>query len=173
MQTCQHVINNMRDMIISMCHDPNDANVSTPQRSAFSDVSSTCSDSLQSNCTLEPGPDLTAIQEVASPLVCLLPSQEGYNKGYFPWQAPRSHWDVPKQESFFHIRSSDVLRKLWRAYAAVNNLHAWTALNIPTEYTHNGPRPDLKSVLSESHALFLHLSASDNEYAYRWVERPF
>ena len=38
-------------------------------------------------------------------------------------------------------------------------------LHIPTNYTHT--RTDLKSFLSESHALFLHLSVSDNEYAYR------
>ena len=167
MRTRQHVIDNMRDMIISMRHDLNDADISTPQRPVFSDVSSTCSDSVQSNCTVESGPDFTAFEEVASPPVCPLPSREGYNKGYFPWQAPPSHWDVPEQERFFHIRSSDVLRKLWRTYAAVNNLHAWTALNIPTHSTHNNSKTDLKSFLSESHTLFLHLSASDNEYAYR------
>ena len=74
---------------------------------------------------------------------------------------------MPEQERFFHIRSSDVFRKLWRTYAAVNDLHAWTALIISTNYTHKKLRTDLKSFLSESHALFLHLSASDNEYAYR------
>ena len=167
MQTRLHVINNMRDMIISMHHDLNDADISTPQRPVFSDVSSTCSDSVQSNCIVESGPDFTALEEVASPPVRPLPSREGYNKGYFPWQAPPSHWDVPEQERFLHIRLSDVLRKLWRTYPAVNNLHAWTALNIPTNYTHQNPRTDVKSFLSESHALFLHLSASDNEYACR------
>ena len=74
---------------------------------------------------------------------------------------------MPEQEPFFHIRSSDVLRKLWRTYAAVNNLHAWTALNIPTNCIHKNSGTDLKSLWSESDALFLHLSASDNEYAYR------
>ena len=167
MQTRQHVINNIRDMIIPMRHDLNDADISTPQRPVFSDVSSTCSDSVQSNSTVESGPDFTAFEEVASPPVCPLPSREGYNKGYFPWQAPPSHWDVPEQKVFFHIRPSDVLRKLWRTYAAVNNLHAWTALNIATNCTHKNPRTDSKSFLTESHALFLHLSASDNEYTYR------
>ena len=59
----------------------------------------------------------------------------------------------------------------------MNNLHAWTALNIPTDCTHKNLRTDLKSFLSESHALFLHLSVSDNEYAYRaltgWGQEPF
>ena len=121
---------------------------------------------MQSNCTVESGPDFIAFEEVASPPVCPLPSRVAYDKGYFPWQAPRSHWDVPERECFLHIRSSDVLRKLWRTYAAVNNLHALT-INIPTNYTHKKLRSFLKSFLSESHALFLHLSASDNEYAYR------
>ena len=44
---------------------------------------------------------------------------------------------------------------------------SWTALKIPTNYTLKNLRTDLKSFASESHALFLHLSASDNEYAYR------
>ena len=74
---------------------------------------------------------------------------------------------MPEEEGFFHIGSSDVLRKLWRTYAAVKHLHAWTALNIPTNYTHKNPETDWKSFSSESHALFLHLSASDNEYPYR------
>ena len=130
-------------------------------------MSSTCSDSLQSNCTVGLGPDFIAFEEVASPHVCPLTSEEGYKKGYFPWQAPPSRWDAPEQEPSFHIRSSDVLRKLWRTYPVVNNLHAWTARNIPTNYTHKNPRTQLKSFLSESHALFLHLSASDNEYTYR------
>ena len=37
---------------------------------------------------------------------------KGIIKDIFPWQAPPPHWDVPEQERFFHIRSSDVLRKL-------------------------------------------------------------
>ena len=166
-QTRQHAIDNMRDMIFSMRHDLNDADISTPQRPVFSDVSSTCSDSVQSNCTVKSGPDFTAFEGVAGPPVCPLPSREGYKKGCFPWQARPSDWDVPEQDHFFHIRSSDMLRKLWSTYAAVNNLHAWTALNIPTHCTHNNSKTDLKSFLSESHALFLHLSASNNEYAYR------
>ena len=88
MQTRQHVIDNMRDMNISMCHDLNDADISTTQRHVFSNVSSTCSDSVQSNCTVESVPDFTAVPEVASPPECPLPSWKGYNKGYFPWQAP-------------------------------------------------------------------------------------
>ena len=136
MQTRQHVIDNMRGMIISMCHDLNDADISTPQRPVFSDVSSTSSDSVQSNCTVESGPAFAAFAEVASPPVCPLPSREGYDKGYFPWQAPPSHWDVPEQERFFHMRSSDVLRRLWRTYVAVNNLHARTITHTNKLHSH-------------------------------------
>ena len=80
---------------------------------------------------------------------------------------PPSQLDVPEQEGFFHIRASHVLQKRWRTYAVVNDLHVWTALNIQANYTHKNSKTDLKSFLSESHTLFLHLSASDNENSYR------
>ena len=41
MQTRQHAIDNMRDMVISMRHDLDDADISTPQRPVLSDMSST------------------------------------------------------------------------------------------------------------------------------------
>ena len=57
MQTRQQVIDNMRDMIFSMHQNLRDADISTPQRPVFSDDSSTFSDFVQSNCTVESGPD--------------------------------------------------------------------------------------------------------------------
>ena len=167
MRTRQHVIDNMRDLIFSMRHDLTDADISSPQRAVFSDMSSTCSDSVQSNCSVESGPNFTAFEGIASKPVCRLPGLKGYNRGYFPWQAAPSNWDRPEQERFLHLCPSALLRKLGRNYAAVHKLHAWIALNIPTHNTHDNAKSDLKFFLNESHAFFLHLSASDNEYPYR------
>ena len=59
------------------------------------------------------------------PFLCPLPSRDYLGTHQFDWNGPRLVWSDDATHLYKKIRSSPVLRKLWSAAAAVNNVSCW------------------------------------------------
>ena len=153
MQQQRHVIASMATAITSLRLELDGADINTPQRPTFSDLSDSSSVASRD----EPfAPDDDEYRVFRDNIMCVplcpLPTRHAYDKMGFPWHNPLPTWSLDEQDDFFHIRKNAVLRKLWRSYAAVNNIHAGTGVN-PSVGT------DLRTFLFEARSLLLDLHA--------------
>ena len=160
MQQRRHVIASMATAITSLRLELDRADINTPERPTFSDLSDSSSIASRDEPFASDDDEYRVFRDNIMPVpLCPLPTRQAYDKTAFPWHSPLPTWSLDEQDDFFHVRKNAVLRKLWRSYAAVNNIYAWTGVN-PSVGT------DLRTFLVEARSLFLDLHANAGDYTY-------
>ena len=102
MQQRRHVIASMATAITSLRLELDRADINTPERPTFSDLSDSSSIASRDEPFASDDDEYRVFRDNIMPVpLCPLPTRQAYDKTAFPWHSPLPTWSLDEQDDFF------------------------------------------------------------------------